>query len=183
MSDILKVGAIVDPEHLQNEVEYTSNNNTIKVDSDGLITSTTGDDADVALTAHVRSVRSSDLNMKLVNVSDFKYDLITLDYNKDEYSITRDTSGNTSILTFMKLKDTGSNIICNIYYPVSMDMNIEIESEAYTLIKVEDECIYQLASKHVLATGVYYSVHLLLTSGISNLNRYIIDGGSALDDY
>ena len=134
MADNIEVKPIItsDEGRVYSDSVSTSNSNYGVLD--GVLATSTSEDDITTLTLK-NSYNINDINMKLFNVMEFKYDLLTLNYNKNEFSITRDVNMDKTVFHVTALYDhlyAGTEFkIAEIVYPVTERIILSTESPFY----------------------------------------------------
>lgn len=170
MNDNIEVGAEVTPD-LDYKVKFESDNSDVEVINN---TNTSGElstsnpnlgDTKVGLTASVDEVSSDKLDLKLVDVSEFKYDLLTYYYDKDKIELSREVDGTSIILTIKAKENIDATTsepyrLFDIIYPVTIGIEFFTDDTNYSINHIGNQCVYAVLRKSSMIVNKVYTLTL-----------------------
>ena len=158
----IEVKPIVTPTDRDYSRTVKSSNSALGVDSSYQLTTA---DAGLSDTESTFSdiYETDPIHMKLINVNEFRYDLLTLVWDKTDYTITRDVINKHVVLHVVPLgnKPYASKPIkiADIIYPLNINIRITTE-EPYTVTHLEDVNMAVVAAEQSLDYNTQYDILL-----------------------
>ena len=158
----IEVKPVITPSDLDYDVDVTSSNEDLIVNESHVLITKNSNLSDTEST-FTDMYEQDPIHMKLINVNEFRYDLLTLVWDKTKFTITRDVINKHVILHATSLRTTrytGTPMkIADIIYPLNVRINVTTE-DPYTVTSMPDMNLIVVTMNQDIITGVTYDILL-----------------------
>lgn len=138
-------------------------------------------DQEVEVTASVdEDVVSDPLNLSLINVTEFKYDLLTYTYDTDAITLEREINGtdisvSVTPTSTIEASESDQYRLFDVMYPVTIAISLSLAEEGFRVVKIEDQPVYAIIAETTLTAGTTYTLTLTPTPSYPEIKEWALN--------